>query len=221
MSFYRQVGTIPPKRHTQHRTPSGELYFEELMGEEGFASDSSLLYHRTIPSAIVDAQVWELTDQTTTPNLPLKPRHLRLHDLFPTDGQGVDVVTGRRLILGNSDVRISYVVATSSSPLYRNTTGDEIVYIESGSARVETVFGPLNARQGDYVLIPASTTHRWIPEGVEPLRAYAIEANSHIVPPKRYLSRYGQLLEHSPYCCLLYTSPSPRDGLLSRMPSSA
>ena len=25
----------------------------------------------------------------------------------------------------------------------------------------------------------------------------------------------------SPYTCLLYTSPSPRDGLLSRMPSSA
>ena len=24
-----------------------------------------------------------------------------------------------------------------------------------------------------------------------------------------------------PECCLLYTSPSPRDGLLSRMPSSA
>ena len=23
------------------------------------------------------------------------------------------------------------------------------------------------------------------------------------------------------HCCLLYTSPSPRDGLLSRMPSSA
>ena len=26
---------------------------------------------------------------------------------------------------------------------------------------------------------------------------------------------------HSAYTCLLYTSPSPRDGLLSRMPSSA
>ena len=26
---------------------------------------------------------------------------------------------------------------------------------------------------------------------------------------------------HQPKCCLLYTSPSPRDGLLSRMPSSA
>ena len=27
--------------------------------------------------------------------------------------------------------------------------------------------------------------------------------------------------EEKPLACLLYTSPSPRDGLLSRMPSSA
>ena len=33
-----------------------------------------------------------------------------------------------------------------------------------------------------------------------PLRLYVIEANSHIAPPKRYLSRFGQLLEHAPYC---------------------
>ena len=55
MAYYRQLGTIPPKRHTQHRRPNGELYYEELIGEEGFSSDSSLLYHRHIPSAIVDA----------------------------------------------------------------------------------------------------------------------------------------------------------------------
>src|SRR3712207_6921064 len=45
-----------------------------------------------------------------------------------------------------------------------------------------------------------ATTHRWLPAGDEPLRTYVIEANSHIAPPKRYLSRYGQLLEHAPYC---------------------
>ena len=53
------------------------------MGEEGFSSDSSLLYHRNIPSAMVDATNWELPDLSLTPNHPLKPRHLRLHDLFP------------------------------------------------------------------------------------------------------------------------------------------
>ena len=59
-----RVGEVPPKRHTQHRAPDGSLYYEELMGEEGFSSDSSLLYHRGVPSAIVASEVWELPDQT-------------------------------------------------------------------------------------------------------------------------------------------------------------
>ncbi len=64
MAYYRQLGDVPPKRHTQHRDPDGKLYYEELMGEEGFSSDSSLLYHRGVPSAIVGSEVWELPDQT-------------------------------------------------------------------------------------------------------------------------------------------------------------
>src|ERR671917_157301 len=121
MAFYRQLGTIPRKRHTQHRAPSGDLYYEELMGEEGFSSDSALLYHRTIPSAVVDATVWELPDQSLTENRPLLPRHLRLHALFPgEEWKRADAVTGRRLVLGNGDVRISYVAAGEASPLYRN-----------------------------------------------------------------------------------------------------
>ena len=35
------------------------------------------------------------------------------------------------------------------------------------------------------------------------------------------LASFGVSYIHSPNICLLYTSPSPRDGLLSRMPSSA
>jgi homogentisate 1,2-dioxygenase len=109
-------------------------------------------------------------------------------------------VTGRRLVLGNGDVRISYVVAGKASPLYRNATGDECVYVESGEASVETVFGHLDVGEGDYVIIPRATTHRWVSRGDGPARLYAIEANSHIAPPKRYLSRYGQFLEHAPFC---------------------
>ena len=201
MAYYQRLGDIPPKRHTQHRNPEGGLYYEELVGEEGFSSDSSLLYHRGVPSAIVAASPWELPDHTLTPNHPLVPRHLKLPGLFPgAEHKRVDAVTGRRLVLGNDDVRISYVVAGETSPLYRNAIGDECVYVESGAATVETVFGALPARQGDYVILPRTTIHRWVPSGADPLRLYVIEANSHIAPPKRYLSRFGQLLEHSPYC---------------------
>jgi homogentisate 1,2-dioxygenase len=199
MAFYRSVGEIPPKRHTQFRQPDGSLYAEELMGEEGFSSDSSLLYHRGIPSAMSGGRPWDLPDLTTTPNHPLRPIHLRLPDLFKgTDPIDIDHVTGRRLVLGNADVRISYVVGSKSSPLYRNATGDECVYIESGKGTVETVFGSLSFTDRDYVIIPRATVHRWLPDGE--VKAYCIEASSHIAPPKRYLSRYGQLLEHSPYC---------------------
>lgn len=236
MAHYRRAGSIPPKRHTQHRSPDGTLYREELMGEEGFSSDSSLLYHVGVPSAVLEARRWELPDQTTTPNEPLLPRHLRLHDLFdsagtstgsaittapePVEGTlhststgsatavegatatgsatGVDVVTGRRLVLGNADVRISYVVADATSPLYRNATGDEIVFVEAGTGVLETVFGHLTYGPGDYLVVPRATTHRYVVETTT--RAYCIEANGHVAPPKRYLSRYGQLLEHAPYC---------------------
>ena len=195
MAYYRSVGDVPPTRHTQHRDPEGRLYREELMGEEGFSSDSSLLYHLGVPSAIVVSEVWELPDQSRTPNHPLAPRHLRLHDLET----GPDAVTGRRVVLANHDVRISYVVTgTEPSAYYRDAIGDECVFVESGAGVVETVFGAVPYRAGDFVVIPRATTHRWVPS--ESSRLYATEASSHVAPPKRYLSKYGQLLEHAPYC---------------------
>jgi homogentisate 1,2-dioxygenase len=198
MPYYRAAGTIPPKRHTQHRSPTGDLYFEELMGEEGFSSDSSLLYHQWIPSSVSDYRIWDLPDQSTEPNHPLIPRHLQPHRLFDGTATGLDAVQHRRLLLGNGDVRLSYVVADVASPYYRNAIGDECLYIEAGQATVETVFGNLEVASGDYVIVPRATTHRIAPHGT--VRIYAIEANSHITPPKRYLSRFGQLLEHAPYC---------------------
>jgi homogentisate 1,2-dioxygenase len=201
MAFYRRVGDLPPKRHTQHRRPDGGLYAEELMGEEGFSSDSALLYHRGIPSAIVDARRWDIAGLATAANEPLRPRHLVLHNLVDgNEWKRLDPVTGRRLVLGNADVRISYAVAGETSPYYRNALGDECVYVESGRAVLETVFGAMAVGEGDYVIVPRSTTHRWVPETSEPIRLYAIEANSHITPPRRYLSKFGQLLEHAPYC---------------------
>ena len=201
MVHYRSVGSIPPKRHTQHRATDGSLHFEELMGEEGFSSDSSLLYHRTIPSALVDSRVWPTDDGKPEPNHPLKPYHFRLHQLFPGESwRQADPVRDRRVLLSNADVRIAYVAAGLASPLYRNALGDECVYVESGAGVMESVFGRIEIGEGDYVIVPRATTHRWLPTGEHPLRLYAIEANSHITPAKRYLSRFGQLLEHAPFC---------------------
>ena len=82
-------------------------------------------------------------------NLPLAPRHFRTQDL-PGGG---DLVLGRQLLLGNDDVRIYYAAADTPSDLYRNSTGDELIYFQTGSARFESVYGTIDAGPGDYVLV--------------------------------------------------------------------
>jgi homogentisate 1,2-dioxygenase len=195
MPHYRSVGEIPRKRHVQYRQPDGSLYAEELMGEEGFSSDSSLLYHRELPTRIVRATSAGTSEVPLAPANPLLPRHLRTHDA-PVGG---DLVTGRTVLMGNSSVRLSYVAAEESSGLYRDADGDLCVYIESGTGVLESVFGTLPFGPGDYVIVPTGTTHRWVVQD-PPVRALVIEARGHVGPPKHYLSKHGQLLEHAPYC---------------------
>ena len=131
------------------------------MGEEGFSSDSSLLYHRNIPSAVAEYRVWNVGDLATTPNHPLLPLHLKPHDLFPASVvKDTDVVTGRRLLLGNGDVRLSYAVAGAPSPWYRNGIGDECVYVERGRAL------PVHARHlGGDAAPPRKRAWAWLGAG--------------------------------------------------------
>jgi homogentisate 1,2-dioxygenase len=196
MPYYRVTGEIPRKRHIRFHRPDGGLYAEELMGEEGFVSDSSLLYHAHLPTAIVKSDGVEDPEAAAgiSPNHPLLPRHFRTQEL-PCGG---DLVLGRQLLLANDDVRISFAAAAAPSELYRNSTGDEAIYLRTGSATFESVYGTINAAAGDYVVVPRGTIHRWIPAS-EPVHALVIEARGHIRPPRRYLSQYGQFLEHAPY----------------------
>jgi len=197
--YYRSVGDVPAKRHLRTPGPAGSLLFEELMGEEGFSGDSSLLYHLRSPSALVGAAEVEGGDgdaTSLTANKPLLPRHLRTSKLLP----GGDATGGRRLLLGNDDVRLWWVAADRSGPLWRNATGDELAYVQAGEGELESVFGRLPVGPGDYVVVPRSATHRWVvPEGGR-LELFLVQARGHVRPPSRYLSTTGQFLEQAPFC---------------------
>ncbi len=197
MTYYRSVGEVPRKRHSQFARPEGGLYTEELMGQGGFSSSSSLLYHRELPNVLIKAEVAsDVVDRTgTIPDGPLQPRKLDTHDL----DAGGDPVTGRHVLLANDDVRIAYVVATRPSDLYRSVVGDEVLFVESGELTLESVFGTLDLQPGDYVVIPSGTTHRWTPAGDESPRLLVLEASGHVAPPDRYLTGDGQLNESAPY----------------------
>src|SRR5258707_5154959 len=89
MPYYRVTGEIPRKRHVRFRRPDGGLYAEELMGEEGFTSDSSLLYHAHPPTAIVKSEgLDDAADTAAVPHHPLLPRHFRTQALPAGGGMG-------------------------------------------------------------------------------------------------------------------------------------
>jgi homogentisate 1,2-dioxygenase len=177
-----------------HTGGTGRLA-EELVGEDGFSGASSLLYHRRSPSAVVRAEPLELRRDALAANDALEPLHLRLPSL-PVGG---DPVTGRHVLLGNADLGLCWVAADVSSGLYRNAAGDELVFVADGRAVVESVFGRLSVQPGDYVVVPASTTHRWVVDAGVTLRLLVIEASGRISIPARYINAAGQLLEGAPY----------------------
>lgn len=195
MPYYRRVGEVPRKRHTVAASPEGRR-LEELMGQEGFAEESALLYHRASPSALtaIEAVDDPRASLVLGADLPLTPRHLRTGEL-PAGG---DPVLGRQVLLGNDDLLLCWVAADTDSDLYRNATGDELVYVHEGDAVLETVFGALALTSGDYALIPKGTTHRWV-LGPEGLRALVFEAAGHVRFPDRYVSSRGQLKEGAPF----------------------
>ncbi|MGA7758501.1 MAG: cupin domain-containing protein [Ilumatobacteraceae bacterium] len=198
MPYYRSLGDVPAKRHTHHLDESGRRFAEELMGQEGFSSNSSLLYHRHSPSALVAIEPVEIPAVEATADVPLTPRHIRTTALAAVPD--ADLVSGRQVLLANDDVEVAWVSAGADSGLYRNAVGDELVFVQHGRGRLDSVFGRLDVGPGDYVVVPASTTHRWLVTGDVPLDALVIASRGHVAAPSKYLSRFGQFLEHAPYC---------------------
>lgn len=199
MPFYAQLGQVPPKRHTQFRRPDGALYTEEVIGAEGFSGIYSIAYHVHPPTLVHDIGKPENVEVEFADEAEfLRHRHFLGKDVEP----GGDWLTGRRYIMGNADVMLALAAPTEPmgpAEFYKNASCDELVYIHDGEGTLETVLGNVEFRQGDYVHVPRTLTHRWVFTGATQPRVLVIEAPSEFHPPKRYRNAFGQLLEHSPY----------------------
>ena len=196
MPIYQAQGKIPRKRHVQFRKPDGGLYYEELIGNLGFAGLQSLLYHIARPTQVREIRLLQRLPWETAERTELRPLHLRT-DRLPRGG---DPLLGRRPLLFNADVAISAAFPDEEPDFfYRNAQGDEIVYVTEGSGVLESAFGEIDYRAGDYVVIPRGILHRWRPDR-SPHRLLVIESRGPVRTPRRYRNDHGQLLEHSPYC---------------------
>jgi homogentisate 1,2-dioxygenase len=195
MPSYVREGSVPHKRHIQFRRPDGGLYAEELFSTKGFESVYSLLYHLRPPTATLDVRPWDRPAVAFDANDPLRNRLFHTASLQIADD---DAIASRTPLLGNDDVAIA--VAVASRPMeyfYRNTGGDELLFIHHGAGVIETQLGQLAYRERDYVVIPTGTTYRVLP--ASPTRMLVYECTGTVTIPRRYRNEFGQLEEHAPY----------------------
>jgi homogentisate 1,2-dioxygenase len=197
MAHYYSLGSIPRKRHTQFKKPDGTLYSEQLFSTEGFSDDYSLLYHCHPPTKIIDCKdPIDVTPKIAEEKM-LKHRSLEGFNIKPV----ADYLESRKAVLVNNDCHIVLAAPQQSMTdyFYKNADGDEMIFVHKGSGKVLTQYGELKFGYGDYIILPRGTIYQ-IQFDTSENRLFIVESFSPIRYPKRYMSHYGQLMEHSPYC---------------------
>jgi homogentisate 1,2-dioxygenase len=197
MPHYQKLGSIPHKRHIQFRKKDGSLYQEQVVSTEGFSNDYSILYHCHPPTQIIKADEPVVVAPNIAEEKMLKHRSFEGFNIKPT----ADYLQSRVPILVNNDCHVVLAAPQQSMTdyFYKNADGDEVIFIHEGSGKLLTQYGEIAFGYGDYLVIPRGTIYQ-INFNDSNNRLLIVESFSPVRYPKRYMSNYGQLLEHSPFC---------------------
>ena len=192
MSFYVKQGELPESRHT-FQDPE-RILKEELFGEESFDGPYSLLYHEREPTRVKSITRENRPSLEAGSEEELRHRHIKG---FQLEQEG-DLIYGRNYLMFNRDVflGISKPKAKMKS-FYRNAFMEQVFYVQKGKGKLNSSFGELELRQGDYLYIPKGTTY--IMEYSPDAEFFFIESRERVSIPQRYLNMYGQIKEGSPY----------------------
>lgn len=194
---YHKLGNIPHKRHIVFKDEKGNHRYEQLFGTEGFSGVSSLLYHIHRPTQIIS--VGDSIDVTPKAAIEknIKPRLIKGFDVKPTD----DFLESKKQLFFNNDLIMGVAAPKKSMTdyFYKNGQCDEMLFIHKGTGTLKTFLGDIKFEYGDYLIIPRGTIYQ-IEFDTEDNRILFLESFSPIETPKRYRNKYGQLLEHSPFC---------------------
>jgi homogentisate 1,2-dioxygenase len=203
MPYYRQLGSIPPKRHTQHRASPGHrnegIYYEEVITTQGFSRAYSIAYHLRPPTRVVRVEAAGQVEVRYAQVPTLRHHHLKTASM-PAVG---DVISGRVPLLANEDVVLARCrpAQRQQAELYRNAAADELLFVHSGRGQLTTMFGVQPVKPFDYVLIPRCTTYRldFAADSEQP-DLLIIESLGRLGFPPRYLNPDGQFRLGAPFC---------------------
>ena len=197
MPRYHTLGKIPHKRHTVFRKKDGNIHHEELFGTIGFDGMSSLLYHLHPPTQVKSIKPAYSVEPEIAVDKNLKAYLIKGFDV----PEVADHLKSRISLMLNNDLNISLSSPTNleENYFYKNTDGDEVIFVHKGSGVLRSFVGNIKFSPGDYLVIPRGMIYA-LKFNKGENRLFIVESYTPVYTPKRYRNYFGQMLENSPYC---------------------
>lgn len=173
IEFPRMEGETSRQAHAD--LPSGT--YEREIGREGFFGPASHLYHKHPPTG------WTAFEG------PLRPRAF---DALKAAQSSVSP-SAAALLLSNAQLQLRVWSCPRAMPsLWRNSDGDELLFVHQGAGELFCDFGHLSYRDGDYILLPRGTMWRVDPRS--PTTTLLIEATNgaYRLPERGLLGPHAQ-----------------------------
>jgi homogentisate 1,2-dioxygenase len=208
MPHYHKLGHFPAKRHIQFRKPDGNLYAEQLVSTEGFSAEYSIVYHCYPPTLVtkIDDPISIAPDIAIEKNM--QHRSFQGFKVEPRE----DYLSSRVPVLVNDDCYVILAAPkawngqrsavggqrSANNIFFKNSDGHEMIFVHEGEGVLKTMYGNLPFGYGDHLIIPRGVIYQ-LDFKTENNRLFIVESFSPYRFPKRYVNRFGQLLEHAPF----------------------
>src|ERR1700712_3274765 len=151
---------------------------DDELGRGGFTGRTASMYRRNDPTAYRSVG-------------PLRPIDVLSSELKPSDA--TDANGTPLLMFSNADCLVFLSRRTEPMPFFaRYVDGDVLLFVHTGSGLLETEFGSLRYREGDWVYIPKACTFRQVPDGESTWLMIQATDEFRVPPP-------GQLGRHFPF----------------------
>jgi|1048.fasta_scaffold15987_3 homogentisate 1,2-dioxygenase len=207
MIDYRRLGAVSEKPHTVFEF-EGKMVAEHVFTRDGFSDVYSILYQRRAPTHEVKVEAVTLKN----PGFPHDPADgidllKRRHVKTPKLPQGGTLLESRKTLFFNSDCTVG--IARPDKPeigFFINADADEMYFVAEGAGTLQTIFGEIDFKEGDYLFVPKGVASRF--QFSKPLYLMIVEGSKDFGIPREFRLAQGQLRLDAPFTHRDFRSPS-------------
>jgi homogentisate 1,2-dioxygenase len=154
-----EVGIVP---RAPHAGPLLQHVYEQEHGRGGFAGKVSHTYHLYPPTNWRPGETRTVDGWAPHWESPLRPLGGMHHALNVAPDDGADVYRGMGRLVANATTVMNVVAPRASMDyFFEHHSATMVFFVHRGEGTLETTFGPIGYRAGDFLIVPKGITHRF------------------------------------------------------------